>query len=68
MTKCSYCKDKIELAPNGFYGMNDKFCQSCWSRINTVYEGLRILSNEPHIMDFVKRIQNREIDKHENQI
>jgi hypothetical protein len=55
---CGYCKDKINLALNGFSGIKEKFCQTCWSKIYSVYKGNRIAKEEPEILNWVVKIKN----------
>ena len=54
---CGYCKKEISMALNGFSGIKrKKFCQSCWSKIYTVYEGFRYAEEEPEILKWVLKI------------
>jgi hypothetical protein len=56
--KCGYCQQPINMALNGFSGIKKKkFCQSCWSKIHSVWDGIRIMEEEPQILNFVLRIK-----------
>jgi len=54
--KCGYCKEKIALGHNGFSGIKEKFCQTCWSKIYNIHNALRRMENEPKILQFVLKI------------
>jgi hypothetical protein len=61
MVKCGYCKDEIKLALNGFSGLpNDKFCQSCWSKIYTVHQAQRLILKEPKLIEFAGLVTEEE--------
>lgn len=57
MPKCGYCNDKITMAPLGFSGVKDVFCQTCWSKINTAFDGIQIINNEPQVLKWVVQIK-----------
>ena len=57
MTTCGYCKDKITLAPNGFSGLEDKFCQTCWTKIALVNTAFQIMQREPNIVEWASLIK-----------
>jgi len=52
------------LAPNGFSGIpKAKFCQSCWSKIYTIWQAQRYVMKDPILFEWAAKIKVEEEDE-----